>query len=50
MKIQDIIDAGVEVGARYLLVEQDHVSGKTAFQSIARSIANLRKMRGLTAR
>jgi hypothetical protein len=47
MKVQDVIDAGVETGVQFLFVEQDHGRGKTEFELASRSLANLRSMRGL---
>jgi sugar phosphate isomerase/epimerase len=47
MKVQDIIDAGNEAAVSYMLVEQDHGRELTEVERIERSIANLRKMRGL---
>ncbi|MBV9280378.1 MAG: hypothetical protein JOZ41_09890, partial [Chloroflexi bacterium] len=47
IKIQDVIDAGNEVGVDYLLVEQDHIVGSDEFESIAADRENLSRMRGL---
>jgi sugar phosphate isomerase/epimerase len=47
IKIQDVIDAGNEVGVDYLLVEQDHIAGSDEFESIAADRENLSRMRGL---
>jgi sugar phosphate isomerase/epimerase len=47
MKVQDIVDASIEAGASHILVEQDHGRGKTEFERIARSMANMRRMRDL---
>lgn len=46
IKIQDVIDAGNEFGIQYILVEQDH-SRIGEIESINRSMANFKKMRGL---
>jgi sugar phosphate isomerase/epimerase len=47
MKVQDIVDAGNEANARYLLVEQDHGRMASEFDRIARGLANLKKLAGL---
>lgn len=47
MKIQEIIDACNDSGVDYLLVEQDHGRELTEVQRIARSMENLKKMRGI---
>ena len=46
IKIQDVIDAGNEFGVPYILVEQDYTRLRE-LESVARSMANFRKMRGL---
>jgi sugar phosphate isomerase/epimerase len=47
LKVQDTIDAGSATGAGYILVEQDHGHGRSEFERVARSLSNLRRMRGL---
>jgi sugar phosphate isomerase/epimerase len=47
MNIQDVIDAGNDADVTYIFVEQDYVHDKTEFESITRSLQNLKKMRGL---
>jgi sugar phosphate isomerase/epimerase len=47
IKVQDVINASNELEIPYLLVEQDYMNGLTEFQSIARSMQNLKRMRGL---
>jgi sugar phosphate isomerase/epimerase len=47
IKIQDVVDAGVETGVPYILVEQDDGRGRTEFERVERSLTNMRKMRGL---
>jgi sugar phosphate isomerase/epimerase len=47
IKVQDVINAGVEVGAGYILVEQDYGRMPSEFDRIARSLTNLRKLSGL---
>ncbi len=46
IKIQDVIDAGNELGIEYILVEQDY-NTIGEFPSIERSMTNFKKMRGL---
>jgi sugar phosphate isomerase/epimerase len=46
MKVQDIIDAGVDAGVSYMLVEQD-AGHCTEFEMVAKSLANLHVMHGL---
>jgi sugar phosphate isomerase/epimerase len=46
IKVQDVIDACNDVGAKYILVEQDYTR-LNEIDSMNLSIANMRKMRGL---
>ena len=46
MDIQAIIDAGNEIGARYITLEQDH-STHPQLESVAISLQNFRRYRGL---
>ena len=46
LKIQDFIDVGNEYNIPYILVEQDY-SKYDELESIQRTMANFRKMRGL---
>jgi sugar phosphate isomerase/epimerase len=47
IKVQDVIDAGNEAKVPYIFVEQDFIHNKTEFESISRSLANFKKMRGM---
>jgi sugar phosphate isomerase/epimerase len=46
IKIQDVIDAGNELGVQYILVEQDYTT-LGEIPSINRSMTNFKKMRGV---
>jgi sugar phosphate isomerase/epimerase len=46
IKIQDVIDAGNDVGASYILVEQDFTK-LDEYESMRLSMKNMKKMRGL---
>ena len=48
MKIQDIIDQGNHLDIPYLLVEQDNTSMLSEYQSIRKSMENMRKMQGVS--
>ncbi len=47
IKVQDVIDAGNEFKVPYILVEQDYTK-LDEIESIKRSMANFKRMRGLT--
>jgi sugar phosphate isomerase/epimerase len=47
LKIQDIIDAANEFSIPYLFIEQDWTSYPSQFESVEKSLSNMRKMRGI---